>query len=171
MRRHRDTWTTQTPQFCNSRNLIVTLRLWLSVRLSQIVRLGHRLHSPMDWHYAACMKAIFPVSSAAILLLVGCGDGGTASTQGTNSASSGNPITAPVDYLEAVGNAKQRAVKTIDVTSLTQAVQLFQVSEGRLPKDLNELVTMQYIARIPDAPYGQKIVYNSTNGVVTVVPQ
>jgi hypothetical protein len=54
---------------------------------------------------------------------------------------------------------------------LTQAVNLFQVSEGRFPKDLNELVSSGHIARIPDAPYGQKIQYNPTNGQVTVVKQ
>jgi len=118
------------------------------------------------------MKTFFPISSLALAVLVGCGDSGSSgSSQGTNSTSSGNPITAPVDYLGAVGNAKQRAVKTIDLTTLTQAIQLFQVSEGHLPKDLNELVTTKYIAKIPDAPYGQKITYNATNGQVSVVPQ
>ena len=80
-------------------------------------------------------------------------------------------MTAPVDYLGSVGNAKQKAVKTVDVASLTQAVQMFQVSEGRLPKDLNELIATKYITKIPEAPYGQKIVYNPANGQVTVVPK
>jgi len=80
-------------------------------------------------------------------------------------------MTAPADYLGAVGNAKQRAVKTVDVTSLTQAIQMFHVSEGRFPKDLNELVAQKYISKIPEAPYGQKIVYNPTTGQVSVVPQ
>jgi len=117
------------------------------------------------------MKAILPFSCLAALVLLGCSDGGGASDQQTNSTSSGNLVTAPVDYLGAVGDAKQRAVKTIDVTSLTQAIQMFQVNEGRLPKDLNELVTTKYITRIPEAPYGQKIVYNAANGQVNVVPQ
>lgn len=117
------------------------------------------------------MKAILPISCVAVLVLMGCGDSGSSSSQQTNSASSGNPLTAPVDYLGAVGNAKQKAVKTVDVASLTQAVQLFQVSEGRLPKDLNELVTTKYIARIPEAPYGQKLVYNASTGQVTVAPK
>lgn len=103
--------------------------------------------------------------------LAACSDQGGGSTQPTNAASSGNPMTAPADYLGAVGNAKQRAVKTVDVTSLTQAIQMFHVSEGRFPKDLNELVTQKYISKIPDAPYGQKIVYNAASGQVTVVPQ
>jgi len=117
------------------------------------------------------MKVIFPISCVALMSLVGCSDGGGGSSQQTNSAASSNPLTAPADYLGAMGNAKQKAVKTVDVASLNQAVQLFNVSEGRYPKDLNELVATKYIARIPEAPYGQKIVYNPANGAVTVVPQ
>jgi hypothetical protein len=76
-----------------------------------------------------------------------------------------------VDYLGAMGNAKKKAVKTVDVSSLTRAVQMFYVSEGRFPKDLKELVTLQYIAKIPEAPYGQKIVYDPATGQVTVVTE
>ena len=67
--------------------------------------------------YCHRMKAILPVTALGCLLMfTGCGDSSSGSGQGTNStASSGNPITAPVDYLGAVGNAKQHAVKTIDV--------------------------------------------------------
>ena len=118
------------------------------------------------------MKALTTWFCAVLTVAaVGCGDSSSGPGQQTNAASAGNPVTAPVDYLGAVGNAKQRAVKTIDVTSLTQAIQMFQVSEGRFPKDLNELVTQKYIAKIPDAPYGQKIVYNPANGQVNLVSQ
>jgi hypothetical protein len=117
------------------------------------------------------MKAILPIFGVALLTLAGCGDGGGGNNPQTNAVPSSNPLTAPVDYLGAVGNAKQKAVKTVDVASLTQAIQLFNVSEGRFPKDLNELVTTKYIAKIPDAPYGQKIVYNPASGQVTVVPK
>ena len=117
------------------------------------------------------MKVILPISCAALMVLVGCGDGGNGSSQQTNSTSSGNPLTAPADYVGALGNAKQKAVQTVDLASLNQAVQLFNVSEGRLPKDLQELVTTKYITKIPDAPYGQKIVYNPADGQVTVVPK
>jgi hypothetical protein len=117
------------------------------------------------------MKTILPILGAALLTLTGCGDGGGGASPQTNAPAGGSVLTAPVDYLGAIGNAKQKAVKTVDVTSLTQAVQLFNVSEGRLPKDLNELVATQYLTKIPEAPYGQKIVYNPANGQVTVVPQ
>ena len=116
------------------------------------------------------MKTLLPIPCVLAVILVGCGDGGNPPAQQTNSVSSGNPVTAPVDYLGAVGNAKQKAVKTVDIASLTQAINMFQVSEGRLPKDLNELVTTKYISRIPDAPYGQKIVYSPADGKVSVVP-
>jgi hypothetical protein len=117
------------------------------------------------------MKRMSSVLCVAAAVLVGCGGHGNGPGTPTNAVSSGNPITAPVDYLGAVGQAKQKAVKTVDLTSLTQAVQLFHVSEGRFPKDLNELVALKYIAQIPAAPYGQKIVYNPATGQVSVVPQ
>ena len=120
---------------------------------------------------SSVMKAILPMVCAGALVLVGCGEADPEGGQQTNSASSGNPLTAPVDYLGAVGEAKKRSIKTIDTASLTKAIQMFEVSEGRLPKDLNELVTLQYIARIPEAPYGQKITYNATSGQVSVVPE
>jgi len=119
------------------------------------------------------MKAILSsVCLVAALGLCGCGGDNNASNNSpTNAASSGNPLTAPVDYLGAMDKAKQKAVKTVDLASLTQAIQMFNVSEGRYPKDLNELVQLKYIARIPAVPYGKKIVYNAANGQVSVLPQ
>jgi hypothetical protein len=118
------------------------------------------------------MRPFFPSLAAAIAItLTGCSGGDNESNQATNQVSNGNPITAPADYLGAVGNAKQKAVKTVDIASLTQAIQMFQVSEDRLPKDLQELVTKGYIAKIPEAPYGKKIIYSPTSGQVSVVPQ
>ncbi len=87
------------------------------------------------------------------------------------SAAIGNPLTAPVDYLGAVAAAKKSSEKTIDTAYLNQAIQLFHTAEGRYPKDLNELAAEQYIGRVPDAPYGMKIVYDATRGEVRVVPQ
>ena len=86
----------------------------------------------------------------------------------TNSSS---VLTAPVDYLNAAAKAKQSAVKTIDTTFINKAIQLFQVDKGRYPTDLNELVTEKYMPAIPEAPYGSKIVYDSTSGTVRVVKE
>jgi hypothetical protein len=107
------------------------------------------------------------------LLLAGCGgDSSNKPAAGTtNSASSGNPLDAPGDYLKALGKGQQSAVKTIDTTSLDKAIQMFGVDQGRNPRDLNELVEKKYIPRIPDTPYGTKLVYDADAGSVKVVPK
>ena len=105
------------------------------------------------------------------LLLDGCSDSSQTSTTASTNASSGSPITAPVDYLNGVAKGKQTAEKTIDTTSLDKAIQMFGVDHGRNPKDLNELVQQKYIPRIPDAPYGTKLVYDANSGTVTVQKQ
>jgi hypothetical protein len=87
------------------------------------------------------------------------------------SAASGNPLTAPVDYLGAVAKAKQVSEKVVDSTSLNQAIQLFYAQEDRFPRDLNELVAKQYIARIPAAPAGTRWAYNPRTGEIKAAPQ
>jgi hypothetical protein len=103
-----------------------------------------------------------------MVLLVGCGDKAGQPSATTNGPSSGSALTAPVDYLKSATDAQHRAVKTVDTVALNQAVDLFQVQEGRLPKDLNELVAKNYIRQIPTPPAGSKIVYNGSTGKVTV---
>jgi hypothetical protein len=106
------------------------------------------------------------------LLLTGCSDSSqSSSTASSTNASSGSPLTAPVDYLNAAAKGKQSAEKTIDTTSLDKAIQMFGVDKGRNPKDLNELVQEKYIPRIPDPPYGTKLVYDANSGTVTVQKQ
>jgi len=96
----------------------------------------------------------------------------TSSTAGTNaSAGSGNPVTAPVDYLGAVAKAKHTADAKLETASINKAVQLFYAQEGRYPKTLNELVRPEYLPRLPDPPVGMKYSYNPATGEVKVVPQ
>ena len=90
----------------------------------------------------------------------------------TNStAATGNPITAPVDYLGAIGKARERSIKSIDTVSLNQNVQLFYAQEGRYPKNLNELVAPDYLSRLPTPPPGMKFNYDPATGRFSVVPQ
>jgi hypothetical protein len=107
------------------------------------------------------------------LAFCGCGQKEAAkpATSTNDAAATGNPITAPVDYLGAVSKAKKVSEKTIDTAYLNQAIQLFQASEGRLPKDLDELVAEKYLPKLPEAPYNMKIVYDATRGQVKVVPK
>jgi len=103
------------------------------------------------------------------LLFVGCSKRDSTSQSTNASSSSGNPVTAPVDYLGAVAKAKKAAEKSIDTSSLNQAVQLFQAQEGRLPKTLNELVTKQYLRSLPPPPNGMKYDYDPQTGQVRVL--
>lgn len=45
------------------------------------------------------------------------------------------------------------------------------MEEGHYPKDLNELVELKYIPKIPAVPYGMKLVYDASSGQVKVVKQ
>ncbi len=118
------------------------------------------------------MKAPVYLLLAAGLVLAGCGDSGDkTAAQSTNAATGSSPLSAPADYVGALGNSKQKAVKTADTATLDQAIQLFNVEKGRNPKDLNELVSEKYIPKLPDAPYGMKLDYDAAAGKVKVVPQ
>lgn len=88
-----------------------------------------------------------------------------------NNNSSGNPVTAPVDYLGAIAKAKKKAEGGVETAALTQQVQLFYSQEGRYPKDLNELVTLKYLSALPQPPYNMKFSYDAKTGEVKVVPQ
>jgi PBP1b-binding outer membrane lipoprotein LpoB len=116
------------------------------------------------------MKILNLLAIAAGLLLAGCSEKSSSSSQ-TNATTTGNPLTAPVDYLSAAANAEHSAVKTVDVTSLNQAIQMFNVEKGRNPKDLNELVTEKIIPKLPTPPFGTKLDYDPNTGTVKVVKQ
>ncbi|MFZ0828634.1 MAG: hypothetical protein WAO02_14535 [Verrucomicrobiia bacterium] len=119
------------------------------------------------------MKPSLLIPMAAGLILAGCGkSNSSAQPQATNSVPATNTAAAQPagGYLGALMQADKSAVKSIDVSYLNQAVQMFNTQEGRLPKDLNEL-TPNYVAKIPAAPYGYKIVYDAATGIVTVVRQ
>lgn len=116
------------------------------------------------------MKRQLFLAVAAAGLVAGCGEQNS-SAPGTNAPSGSTPLTAPVDYLSAAGKAKQSAARTVDTAALNQAIQMFNVEHGRYPKDLDELVQKQFIPKIPDPPYGSKIVYDASKGEAKVVKQ
>ena len=118
------------------------------------------------------MKSLPALLLASAFFLVGCGEKQTNQPATTNAASTGSSVlTAPVDYLDAVARAKITAEKTVDIASLNNAIQMFRVEQGRNPKSLEELVTEKVILRLPAAPYGMKIVYDTNSGTVKVVKQ
>jgi hypothetical protein len=110
---------------------------------------------------------------AGALALGGCGKEQSPSTP-AQSAAPAQSSAAPAGrdgYLGTLARSQQSAVKGIDTAALNQEVQLFNVQEGRLPKDLNELVTKQYLPKLPEPPAGMKLNYDPVQGKVTVVPQ
>ena len=113
------------------------------------------------------MKLHFPALAMLAGLLAGCGD---SSQPGTPANTVSNAVTAPVGYLGAAVQAKKYSEKQIDVAYINQAIQLFQAGEGRLPKDLQELVP-NYLGKVPEAPLGYKIIYNASAGTVSVVKE
>ena len=106
---------------------------------------------------------------AGALVVFGCGKEQAPSTPAP-PAQAASPANHD-GYLGTLVKGQQIAVKGIDTASLNQEVQLFNVQEGRLPKDLNELVAKQYLSKLPDAPAGMKLTYDATSGKVAVVPQ
>lgn len=117
------------------------------------------------------MKTPVLLACCVLVVAAGCSKPETATTKSTNSASSGNPITAPVDYLGAVAKAKHVSEKVIDTTSINQSIQLFYAQEDRFPKDLNELVSKRYLPSLPAAPPGTRWAYNPQTGEIKAVRQ
>jgi len=110
------------------------------------------------------------ISLAAALVLAGCGNNQGGSSQ-TNNVSTGAEPAPAGNYLDALANSRDRAVKVIDTAALTQAVQMFNATEGRFPKDLDELVTNKLIAEVPVTPRGKKLDYNPATGEVKLVDE
>jgi hypothetical protein len=104
---------------------------------------------------------------ACCLLFGGCGKKEEAKNLLTNNVS-GNPLTAPVDYLGAVNQARKSAVRRIDTASLQNAINLFNAQEDRYPSDLNELAQKRYIQAVPELPAGSRFVYDSRTGEIRI---
>jgi hypothetical protein len=117
------------------------------------------------------MRAFCSLGLMTVLCLAGCGQQDTKTTQTTNAPAPNGGSQPAGGYLGALANGEKLAVKTVDVASVNQAIQMFNVAEGRFPKDLNELVETKYLHAVPAAPYGMKIEYDAAAGSVRVVPQ
>jgi hypothetical protein len=118
------------------------------------------------------MKAFVSALLVVLFFLTACGrKDSAAAAKPTNTTTSGNPLTAPVDYLGAVNQAKKHSVKTVDLASVSKAIQMFRTEEDRYPKDLNELVKEGYLPALPKLPTGMKYQYDPNTGQVKSVPQ
>jgi nitrous oxide reductase accessory protein NosL len=104
------------------------------------------------------MKTYCGVAVLAVAIFVaGCGKEQAAA-----------PASEPTGYAGTLVKGQQSSVKVIDVTSLNQDIQLFNVQEGRNPKDLDELVAKHYVGALPEVPQGMKFVYDASQGKVSL---
>ncbi len=120
------------------------------------------------------MKSVVLLLLALVWIGSGCNQQSAQRPAATNSAAASTttaPQDAPAGYLNALVKGQQSAVKTVDTTSLNKALDLFNVDQGRYPKDLNELVQKKYIPQIPTPPFGMKLVYDANAGTVKVVKE
>jgi len=106
---------------------------------------------------------------ACLCFFTGCKEEKKPAT--SSDTSSGNPVTAPADYLGAIGKAPKSAQKTLGGVGLDQAIKTFSVQEGRNPKSLDELVEKGIIPAIPKPPAGMKYEYDSATAVLKLVPE
>ena len=113
------------------------------------------------------MKTNLLLGAALAFFLVGCGD----SSNKSGTPTGGNVTTAPADYLKSAADAHHSAVKTVDVNSIKKAIDMFNVQEGRFPKDLKELVDKKYMPEVPTPPVGSKLEYDASAGTVKIVTQ
>ena len=102
----------------------------------------------------------------AIAAWVGCGGSDPAEGQAKAGKPESNPLSAPVDYLGATAAGKKAAEKTVNLAPVLSALQQFHVAEDRYPAQLQELVQAGFLARVPEAPPGQFLRYDPTDGSV-----
>lgn len=77
-------------------------------------------------------------------------------------------VNAPTDYIGANVRAKQQAEVTTAVSTVNNAIRMFQAGEGRLPKNIGELVTEGYLPAVPSLPKGASFSYNPQTGQLGV---
>ena len=117
------------------------------------------------------MKKSFTFLFAAACLCFSSGCKEEKKTAPANNTSSGNPLTAPADYIGAIGQAQKSAQKTLGGLGIDQALKTFYIEEGRFPTNLNELISKGTVSNIPPPPRGMKYDYDSRAGTIKVVPE
>lgn len=129
-------------------------------------------------HYGMNKRLCLVGFVATSLLLTGCPEKRRPANSASGKPASANPakpaggekITTPGplgDYARTLDKSEKKAAEVTGLTTLTQAVQQFNVLEGRFPRTLDELVESRYLQKLPAAPRGKRFIYNPKSGEVT----
>lgn len=107
------------------------------------------------------------------LLMSGCGAKEESaapadSSTGSSASTSGNPLTAPVDYLGALAKAKNSSEVKIGTTSIQGGIRMYEAEHGKRPASLDELVKSGHLRSLPKLPPTIKWSYDADTGAVTV---
>jgi len=111
----------------------------------------------------------FLFAVACLCFFIGCKEEKKSSSN--SDTSSGNPLTAPADYVGALGKQQKSMQKTLTTVGVDQALKTFYTENGRFPTNLNELVAKGTLSSIPNPPFGMKYDYDSKSGTFKVVPE
>jgi hypothetical protein len=113
------------------------------------------------------MKKFLALPLLAAFFLTGCGD---SSKPGTTANTVSNVVDAPLNYVGAVVQAQKHSENVIDVAYINEDIKMFYASEGRYPKDLQELIP-EYLGKMPAVPLGYKLVYDTNTYTVSAVKE
>ncbi len=103
-----------------------------------------------------------------ILVLFGsaCGDG---ANPDINENSSGNPVTAPVDYFGAVNKGRKKAIGEVGLMQVDSDLNKCQGSNFRPAKTLQEVIAGGYLDALPKLPAGMEWHYDPQTGKASIV--
>ncbi len=87
-----------------------------------------------------------------------------------NDNSSGNPVTAPVDYLGALNKGRKKVIIDAGLMQVNNAINQFKATNPQPPASLQELINEGLLAELPAVPNGMKWQYNPQTGEAAVVP-
>jgi hypothetical protein len=117
------------------------------------------------------MKFLPLFAAAAMASLCACNDAPKPKAEAPKAPQKlgENPVAAPLDYIAAVGKAQKASLGRLETAKLIDAIQKFEASESRPPKDLSELVP-GFLPALPPAPAGMKLEYKAADGSFLFVP-
>ena len=108
--------------------------------------------------------ALLPVS--VLLLSMACSNDTDPDDHG-----SGNPATAPVDYLGAINQGKNKAVVDAALLQVNNALGQYQATNFKPAPSLQQLIDEDLLTTLPQIPDGAQWQYDPQTGKASVLPK